>query len=56
MDEIMEELSSLPPKNLHRFVEAGIEQQDETLAIAPKILRDFFYNFEESPWLSFRSF
>ena len=36
MDEIMEELSSLPPRNLHRFVEAGIEQQDDTLAIAPK--------------------
>ena len=56
MDEIMEELSSLPPRNLHRFVEAGIEQQDETLAIAPKILRDFFNNFEEPPWLDYKAF
>ena len=56
VDEIMEELSSLPPKNLHRFVEAGIEQQDETLAIAPKILRDFFYNFEEPTWLDYEAF
>ena len=56
MDEIMEELSSLPPRNLHRFVEAGIEQQDDTLAIAPKILRDFFYNFEEPPWLDYEAF
>ena len=56
MDEIMEELSSLPPKNLHRFVEAGIEQHDGVLRDAPQPLRDFFCNFEEPPWLDYEAF
>ena len=56
MDEIMEELSSLTPKNLHRFVEAGIEQHDGVLRDAPQPLRDFFCNFEEPPWLDYEAF
>ena len=41
LDPVMEELSSLPPGDLHRFIKAGIEQQDEVLRRAPQPLRDF---------------
>lgn len=41
LDPIMEELASLPPDELHRFIQAGIEQQDEVLRNAPQSLRDF---------------
>ena len=51
LDPIMEDLSSMPPQDLHRFIEAGIEQQDEVLQKAPQALRDFFKNLEEPPWL-----
>ena len=51
LDPIMEDLSSIPPQDLHRFIEAGIEQRDEILHKAPQALRDFFKNFEEPPWL-----
>ncbi len=56
LDPILEELSSMPPHELHRFIEAGIEQQDEILQRAPQALRDFFKNIEEPPWLMYESF
>ena len=56
LDPIMEELSSMPPHDLHRFIEAGIEQQDEVLQRAPQALRDFFKNLEEPPWLMYEAF
>ena len=56
MDSLMEELSSFPPQDLHGFIEAGIEQHDEVLRSAPQVLRDFFKNFEEPPWLDYEAF
>ena len=56
MDSLMEELSSLPPQDLHGFIEAGIEQHDEVLRSAPQVLREFFKNFEEPPWLDYEAF
>ena len=57
LDPIMEELSSLPPAELHRFIRAGIEQEDETLVRAPQALRDFFGTLEEPPpWLDYDAF
>ena len=56
LDPVMEELSSLPPSDLHRFIGAGIEQRDEVLRDAPRILRDFFDNLEEPPWLDYNVF
>ncbi len=47
LDTMMEELSSMPPADLHRFIGAGIEQRDEILRDAPQIMRDFFDNLEE---------
>ena len=51
LDPVMEELSSLPRDDLHRFIGAGIEQRDEVLRQAPQALRDFFKNLAEPPWL-----
>ena len=56
LDPVLEELSSMPPQDLHRFIEAGIEQQEEVLQKAPQSLRDFFKNIEEPPWLMYESF
>ena len=57
LDPIMEELSSMPPVDLHRFIRAGIEQQDEVLGKAPQALRDFFKTLDEPPpWLEYEAF
>lgn len=58
LDPIMEELSSLPPADLHRFVKAGIEQETDVLRTAPKVLRDFFDHVDSyvPPWVDFESF
>ena len=56
LDPVMEELSSLPPDELHRFIKAGIEDQDETMRTAPQPLRDFFNNLEEPAWLDYEAF
>ena len=57
LDPIMEELSSeLSPGDLHRFIGAGIEQNDAGLQRAPRSLRDFFKNFQEPPWLYYEGF
>ena len=54
LDPVMQELSSLPPADLHRFIRAGIEQQEEALSKAPRILRDFFETLDEPPaWLDY---
>ena len=57
LDPIMEELSSLSPAVLHHFIWAGIEQQDEILHKAPRVLRDFFADLDEPPpWLDHDAF
>ena len=56
LDPVMEELGALPAADLHRFIKAGIEQQDAVLRVAPKALRDFFSDLEEPPWLDHRAF
>ena len=57
LDPVMQELSSMPPDDLHRFIGAAIEQRDEVVCKAPQVLRDFFKNLEESPpWLNRRAF
>ena len=57
LDLVMQELSSMPPNDLHRFIGAAIEQHDEVVRKAPQVLRDFFKNLEESPpWLNRRAF
>ncbi len=56
LDPVMEELASMPPEQLHRFIEAGIEGQTGALRKAPRSLRNFFENLEEPEWLDFEAF
>ena len=41
LDPVMQELSSMPPDDLHRFIGAAIEQRDEAVRKAPQVLRFF---------------
>ena len=57
LDSVMEELSSLPSEDLHRFIGAGIEQRDEVLRTAPQALRDVFDQINDPPsWLDCKAF
>lgn len=56
LDPVMEEIASLPPQDLHRFIEAGIERREEVLREAPQPLREFFDNYEDPPWLDYEAF
>ena len=57
LDPIMDELSSLPPPELHKYIGAGIEQRAEVLNDAPQVLRDFFKTLDdEPPWLDYEAF
>ena len=56
LDPVMEELSSLPPADLHRFIEAGIEQDEKALRDAPQALREFFNNLKNPPWYDYEAF
>ncbi|MXY14606.1 MAG: DUF2236 domain-containing protein [Proteobacteria bacterium] len=57
LDPVMEEISSLPSEELHRFVAAGIEQQTEVLRTAPQVMRDPVERINEPPsWLDYEAF
>ena len=57
LDPVMEELALLPPSEMHRFVRAGVERDDEaTLRRAPRALRDFFDNARVPDWVDFGAF
>ena len=56
LDPVMEELASMRPEDLHRYIGAGIEQQAETLRKAPKALRDFFADLRDPEWLDHEAF
>ena len=57
LDPVFEELADLPPDDLHRFIRAAVEQDDDaTLYRAPQALRDFFDNMEVPTWVDFEAF
>ena len=57
LDPVMEELSELPPADLHRFIRAGVERDDDAILLcAPQVLRDFFDNVEVPDWVDFEAF
>ena len=56
LDPVLEELSSMPRDELHKFIAAGVHQ-DDGIHKAPQPLRDFFKTLEEPPpWLDFKDF
>lgn len=57
LDPVMEELAELPPADLHRYIRAGVEQDDAAaLRCAPQALRDFFDGLEVPDWVDFEAF
>ena len=56
LDPVMEDVSSLPPSELHGFIAAGLEQDDQALREAPESLREFFRTLEDPPWLDHDAF
>ena len=57
LDPVMAELAELPPADIHRFIRAGVEQDDEaSLRRAPQILRNFFDNMQVPDWVDFEDF
>ena len=50
LDPVLEEIRSLPPPQLHRFVAAGIELREAELREAPEPLRRFFQDLREPEW------
>lgn len=56
LDPVLEEIASVPPSDLHRFIKAGIEENEEKLNLAPEPLRNFFRDLEEPAWLDYEAF
>ena len=57
LDPVMAELAELPLADMHRFIRAGVERDDEaSLRCAPQVLRDFFDNMQAPEWVDFEAF
>ena len=58
MDQAFETLSDLPPAELVRFIQAGMERDREGMTGAPQVLRDFFVDMPpaDPPWLDYEAF
>ncbi len=58
MDQAFETLSDLPPAELVRFIQAGMEQDREGMTGAPQVLRDSFIEMPPAnpPWLDYEAF
>ena len=49
VDAVIEALEPFPYPEVERFIIAGMEQDEKTLAEAPRLLRDFFEGLESPP-------
>ncbi len=57
LDPVLEAIiPGLQPQDLHRFVQAGIEENGTILRQAPQEMRNFFANLDEPEWLDFSEF
>ena len=58
MDNLVEELESLPRERVHQFINAGMEEDRHGLRNAPKSLRDFFVDAPQPDpdWLDHDAF
>ena len=56
-DSMMGELAAIPAKDAHRFIEAGMEQDQDVLKDAPPLLVKFFDSLDNPPdWLDTAAF
>ena len=58
MDALLEELASLAPDQVHRFINAGMQEDEAELKEAPQALREFFYSVAhpEPDWVNYDEF
>ena len=58
MDALLEEMVTLSPEQVHRFINAGMQEDEALLKEAPQALRDFFFTTPqpEPDWLDYEAF
>ena len=58
MDEVVEDLSSVPREEITRLIRAGMEKREDALRNAPRSLRAFFFDSPppDPPWLDHDAF
>ena len=49
VDQMLEECASLERADMQRFIHAGMEQDEDVLARAPSVMREFFKSLESPP-------
>ncbi|MXZ44549.1 MAG: DUF2236 domain-containing protein [Gammaproteobacteria bacterium] len=56
LDRVLEELADMQPADLHKFLKAGIELEDDVIKDAPQVFREFFDDHVGEPdWLDFEA-
>ena len=48
-DTVMDALAGFQPRDVNRFIRAGMQQDEKVLSSAPEVLRSFFADQEEPP-------
>ena len=58
LDGMPQELAGMPRGEVSRFIQAGMDQDLDTMRTAPKVLRDFFVDSPppDPPWLDYEAF
>ena len=58
LDGMPQELAEMPRGEVSRFIQAGMNQDLDTMRHAPKALRDFFVDYPppDPPWLDYEAF
>ena len=58
MDALTEELAALRPDQVHRFINAGMQEDEATLREGPEALREFFFTAPQPDpdWLNHEAF
>ncbi len=57
LDRVLEDLADMQPADLHKFLKAGIELEDDVMKRAPQAFREFFDGHVGEPdWLDFEAY
>ena len=58
LDPVMDELSGMPPGEMHQYIHAGLHQEEEWLSKAPEILQRYFREVDSKipEWVEFEAF
>lgn len=58
LDPVMDELSGMPPGEMHQYIHAGLHQEEEWLSKAPEVLQRYFREVDSKipEWVDFDDF